>query len=411
MLFLTAAGGLAIASKYILAIRKKHLFNPAAIAVVLTSFGAHQAASWWIGSSAMLPLVIAGGLLVIRKVQRIQMVLVFYAAAFLSVGFFAYINHGDVLGSLQRALLHSSLFFLAYVMLTEPFTSPVRSSDRVWYAILVGLLFSPQAHIAGIYSTPELALIVGNIYAFLVNPKIKILPRLTQRKKVGASVVDFVFALKKPVSYKPGQYMEWTLAHGGADARGNRRYFTLASSPTEDNLRLGIKFYPDGSSFKQALLHMDDKDSVAASNLGGDFVLPDDASQKLAFIAGGIGVTPYRSMIKYLLDTNDLRDITLLYSEKKPEDIVYKDVFDPAVTKLGIKVLYTLTESSYVPQGWPGHRGIISEQMIKTEIPDYLERLFYVSGPQPMVSAMKKTLHGLGVPKRHIKTDFFPGYA
>jgi ferredoxin-NADP reductase len=116
-------------------------------------------------------------------------------------------------------------------------------------------------------------------------------------------------------------------------------------------------------------------------------------------------------MIKYLLDTNDLRDITLLYSEKKPEDIVYKNVFDPAAAKLGIKVVYTLTEPGHVPQNWPGHRGIITEQMIKAEVPDYLERLFYISGPQPMVSSMKKTLRGLGVPIRHIKTDFFPGYA
>ncbi|HEX5456705.1 MAG TPA: RnfABCDGE type electron transport complex subunit D [Candidatus Saccharimonadales bacterium] len=410
-LFLSAAGILAIASKYILAIKKKHIFNPAAVAVVLTSFGAHQAASWWVGTTAMLPLVIAGGLLVIRKVQRVQMVLIFYATAFLSIGFFTYINNGDVLDSLQRALLHSSLFFLAYVMLTEPFTSPVTGRSRAWYAALVGLIFSPQAHILGIYSTPELALIVGNIYAFIVNPKVKLTPHLTKRKRIGADVVDFVFGLKKPMSYKPGQYMEWTLAHQGADARGNRRYFTLASSPTEDNLRLGVKFYPEGSTFKQAMLQIDNHTLLAASNLGGDFVLPDNASRKLAFIAGGIGVTPYRSMIKYLLDTNDLRDITLLYSEKKPEDIVYRNVFDQAVAKLGIKVVYTLTESAHVPADWQGRTGIISEHMIKAEVPDYLERVFYISGPQPMVSAMKHTLRSLGVSRHQIKTDFFPGYA
>ena len=137
-LFLTAAGGLAVASKFVLAVRNKHLFNPAAIAVLLTSLGAGQTATWWIGNVALLPFVIAGGLLVVRKIRRFQMVLTFFVVTFLSTIISSQLTGHHVSGSLQQLLLHSSLFFLGFVMLTEPLTTPPTAKKRTWYAALVG---------------------------------------------------------------------------------------------------------------------------------------------------------------------------------------------------------------------------------------------------------------------------------
>jgi len=205
--------------------------------------------------------------------------------------------------------------------------------------------------------------------------------------------------------------MEWTLPHQNTDSRGNRRYFTLASSPTEKDLRIGVKFYDKGSSFKRAMINLDHAVPISAGHLGGDFVLPSDQSQKLAFIAGGIGVTPFRSMVKYLVDKDQRRDITLLYSEKNPRQFAYRSVFRQARHQLGIKTLYTLSEPSAVPGDWSGETGRISAALIKKTIPDYRERTFYVAGPQPMVKRVKRSLLTLGVPHRQIKTDFFPGYA
>jgi ferredoxin-NADP reductase len=199
--------------------------------------------------------------------------------------------------------------------------------------------------------------------------------------------------------------MEWTLGHSYPDNRGVRRYFTLASSPTERELRLGVKFYPSPSSFKRQLLEMKNENTIIASQLAGDFVLPKDKKKKLVFIAGGIGITPFRSMIKYLVDTKEKRDVALFYSNKTATDIVYEEVFNKAREELDIKTLYVITD----PKS-SGYTGPINSQMIISEVPDYKERYFYISGPHAMIIGFQETLNKLGVKKSHIKTDFFPGF-
>ncbi len=409
IVFLTAVAGLAISSKYILAIRKKHIFNPAAIAVALTALGPGQSASWWIGSITMLPFVIIGGVLIVRKIRRTPMVLTFFATALTSTAFAALLNHHAVLDNLQKAVFHSSLFFLAFVMLTEPLTSPETRDKQMWYSGLVGVLFPPQVHILSLYSTPELALVAGNIFSYIVSPKVKIMPKLEEKIMLSPDVIDFVFDPGQKFNYKPGQYMEWTLPNEHADSRGNRRYFTLASSPTEDNVRVGVKFYPDGSTYKQRMLDMDEDTPIAAGQVGGDFTLPKDSQTRLVFIAGGIGVTPYRSMLKYLVDINENRDVTLLYSEKTPDAFVYTDVFKQAQEKIDARIVYTVTGHKH-DADWHGKTGSISTQMIKQEVPDFEDCLYFISGPHQMVVAMRDILKDLGIHQAQIKTDYFTGY-
>jgi ferredoxin-NADP reductase/Na+-translocating ferredoxin:NAD+ oxidoreductase RnfD subunit len=408
--FLSAAAGLAISSKYILAIRKQHIFNPAAVAVALTAAGAGQSASWWVGNAQLLPVVLIGGLLLVRKVRRGQMVTIFLATALTMTIVLTLTHGGGLAATLRNFTLHSSLFFLAFVMLTEPLTSPTRVKQQRWYGILAGALFPPQVHLLNIYSTPELALVISNTFSYIISPKVRLLPKLVQRLAWGPSVKDFVFVPERKFNYLPGQYMEWTLPHKRPDSRGSRRYFTLASSPTEDTLRIGVKFYDKGSSFKRAMLSMNRGTPIAAGQVGGDFTLPKDRERKLVFIAGGIGITPFRSMLKYMVDTNDKRAITVLYSERDPADLAYHDVLRDAQQQLGVKVAYTLTGQNAQPV--TGARlGKITPQMITEEVPDYDQCLFYISGSHTMVKAIEASLRSLGVHERDIKTDFFPGYA
>src|ERR1700709_894999 len=152
---------------------------------------------------------------------------------------------------------------------------------------------------------------------------------------------DLNFVPQRKLAFAPGQYMEWTLGHSDTDNRGNRRYFTLASAPTENHIRVGVKFSPESSSFKQAMLAMDQHTEIVAGQLAGDFVLPRDPQQKCVFIAGGIGITPFRSMIKYLLDTGQHRPIVLFYASKTVSEFVYQDIFDQAQRELGIKTMYS----------------------------------------------------------------------
>lgn len=292
-------------------------------------------------------------------------------------------------------------------MLTEPLTSPPTKLLQGIYGAIVGVLFAPQVHLASLYFTPELALVTGNIFTYIVSPKIKERLLLVKNTYLTPDIVEFTFQPARRFSFNPGQYMEFTLPHTQTDSRGNRRYFTISSSPTEDELKLGVKFYPNGSSFKQNMLSLTANDTLMTGQLAGDFTLPDDRSKKLVFVAGGIGVTPFRSMLKFMTDVNEKRDVTLMYMNKGPKDAAYRDVFDAAAAKLGVKIVYIYTAT--MPEGWKGRTGQINDVMIREEIPDFLERTYYISGPHAMVKGVETTLQQLGVKQAQIRKDFFPG--
>lgn len=401
----------AVASKYIFAIGKKHIWNPAAIALVLTAFFINQSASWWIGTANMLPFVLVGGLLVVRKIRRFDLVFSFFVSALITISVITFLKGSDIPSSLIRTLKDSAFFFFAFIMLTEPQTAPHTKMLRIIYGILVGFLFTPQLHIGSIYSTPELALVVGNVFSYLVSPKEKLILKLKKINKIATDTYDFIFTNKQKFYFRPGEYMEWTLKHRSPDTRGNRRYFTIASSPTERDLHLGVKFYPEPSSFKNHLLAMPLGEEIIAGGRAGNFFLPRNREKSLVFIAGGIGITPFRSMIQYLLDRKEKRLITLLYSNKTVDDIAYRDVFDRAQFELGIKTIYNITSENEKNLGKSMRIGPINAESIEKEIPDFLNKIFYISGPHGMVNAFEATLKSMGVHSRNIKIDFFPGFA
>ncbi len=404
------AAAWAMASKYIFALGKKHIFNPAAFGVALSALVIGKSATWWVGGNLPLLLfVFLGGLLIVRKIRRFDLVAAFSVVALVTIALTA--NGSNPVTAIMQTFLHSPFLFLALVMLTEPLTMPPNRPLRILYGAIVGFLFAPNIHFGSLYLSPELALLIGNLFVYIVSPKGRFLLTLVGRNKLADDTYEFVFAPNRPFTFRPGQYAEWTLGHRFADNRGNRRYFTIASSPTESDgmVRLGVKFYEPQSSFKRALGAMRVNDTVSVSHQAGDFVLPKDSSKKLAFIAGGIGVTPFRSMTQYLVDTEDARPVTLLYSNKTASEIAYKEIFDKAAETVGMKTVYALTNE---PSQKPGfYMGMIDAALITREIPDYREHVFYISGPHGMVEAFKKTLRSMGVSRLRIKTDYFPGFA
>lgn len=408
--FLLAVSGLAIASKFLCNVANKHIFNPTALALVMMALGPKQSANWWVGASALLPFVLIGGFLVVRKLRRWTLVLSFFGSGLLATALYGAIGHHDVVLALHKTLADSALFFLGFVMLTEPQTVPPTRGTQAWYGVLVGLLFPPQAHILSFYFTPESALIAGNVFSYIVSPKRRYILKFTKRVKQTPDVMDFVYEADRQLAFEPGQYMEFTLAHPHADNRGVRRYLTIASSPTEAALHLGVKFYRPSSSFKKAMLAMGSNDRIVAGQLMGDFVLPKDPTQKITFIAGGIGVTPFRSMAKYLTDTKQQRTVSMIYGARSAEDFAYHEVFEEARVAFGMATTYVV--------GRRGERllphmrqGRITSTLIKELVPDYMERTFYLSGTHHMVTELQAQLHGLGVPAHQVKIDFFPGYA
>jgi ferredoxin-NADP reductase len=396
----------ATASKYILAVGRKHLFNPAAIGVVLAAFLLDRPATWWVGGNLpLLPFVLAGGVLVVVKLRRLDLVATFILVALATM--LATAAPGEAGAALGGALRASPLLFFAFVMLTEPLTAPTMRRPRIAFAALVGVLFAPDIHVGSLYFTPELALIVGNAFAYAVGPRGRFVLTLERIERSAADTYDFVFRPAGKPAFEAGQYLEWTLPVTQPDARGNRRYFTVASAPTEGPVRLGVKFYPAPSAFKRALRAMAPGDTIHAAQVAGSFTLPSDRGAKLAFLAGGIGITPFRSMLQYLVDRGERRAITVLYAADSARDIAYRDVLEAARRTLGIETVYALATGA----GPGAAKGRIDADLVRRAIPDYRERTFYISGPQAMVTALRRMLRGMGVRRSRIKVDFFPGLA
>ena len=393
---------LAMGSKYLLAIKKSHIFNPAAFGVapmglLFPSF----AATWWIGNPILFIPVLLCSFLILKKTRRFSLVfsfLIIYALVTLGVSFFQGSSVVSSVHSIWTSIFESALIFFACIMLTEPSTSPKTRRFQVFYAAIVGILYgSSKLNLLGFSITPELALLVGNIFSFLVSPKYKFKLTLAEKSKLTDNLYSFTFPKPKSFNFKPGQYMEWTLPHKKMDRRGNRRYFSLASSPTEKTIMIAFRQYTPSSSYKNSLIEMNTGEKIAAANLSGDFVLPRKINEPLAFVAGGIGITPFRSMAQFIVDKKIETNIILLFFVKKKEDLVFMNVFERA-EKFGLKTILVITDYSKS----------LDSSVIEKNIPDYKERTFYISGAQPVVQEFNSKLKRIGVKK--IKTDYFPGY-
>lgn len=395
-LVLVLAGIIATSSKFLIAPFRKHIFNPAALAAFILYISGLSTAIWWVGDPVIAPFVLIFGLLAVRKIRRFSMVLSFAGAWLASLAIFVGSSVFTSLDSFRLAL--GNILFFATIMMTEPTTTPPTKKLQMAYGILDGLLINLNLRVANYALTPESVLMIGNAFSYIVSLKRRLLLSLQEKRESAKDVYEFVFVPDTKISFKPGQYLEWTLAHEKADNRGLRRYFTIASSPTENEIKLGVKYNEPPSSFKSKLFGFKTGDKIWAGQLGGDFVLPDDSRKKLAFLAGGIGVTPFRSMVKWLSDRGERRDIILLYSTKSDSEIAYRDLFSEAENKIGLKARY-ITGS------------LIDEDLLKKEIPDYKERIFYISGPEAMVRVFKKILLEMGVSRFRIRTDYFPGFA
>ena len=403
---LILAAVIAIGSKFVLAVGRRHIFNPVAIGVVVSGLVLNQPAIWWVGNSTLLPLVLAGGLLVTRKVQRFDM-----------IGVYILCNLTAVLATTPLAmygmamndtLMSSPLFFAGFAMLTEPLTAANGRWHRLIYGAIVGVLSSPNISIGGIYLTPEIAFLIGNLYAFAADRQGRVKLTLLRIEKTAAGCRDYVFSPDRQIAFRPGQYLDWTLAVRAPDARGNRRSFTIASAPSEGEIRLGVKFYPKPSAFKRQLADMQQGDVIYGSRVAGGFTLPRDRREKLVFIAGGIGITPFRSMVQDLRDRRETRPIILLYGAATRNEVAYRDVFHSAEQELGLRTVYVLEKGIAGSAPLPS---LIDAELIRREVPDMADRIFYISGPRAMVVSFESTLRTLGISGSRIKIDFFPGFA
>lgn len=218
------------------------------------------------------------------------------------------------------------------------------------------------------------------------------------------NIKTFYFKPELPVHYTAGQYTELTVPHRHPDKRGAKRWFTLSSSPTDELLSITTKFAGDkSSSFKKALFKLKTGTELHMAEPMGDFVLPKLIQTPLVFVAGGIGVTPFHSILEWLHATNETRPIKLLYGVRTEDEIIFQDTFQ----KAHVEPVIVVSEPS---DAWGGERGHLSAELILGLEKPSEDTLVYVSGPEPMVEALEKDLRKAGLDKHKFVGDFFPNY-
>ncbi|MBC7546324.1 oxidoreductase [Candidatus Saccharibacteria bacterium] len=404
---LLLAGAISSASKFLLSLNGKHIFNPAALAAAVLSLTGLQAVTWWVGSSALWPFAFVLGLFVVLKIRRLPLLITF-AVVSIGVQLLLFVHgHQPIFTGMRHALLASPLIFMATLMLTEPATMPPRRSLQIVFATIVALLYVSAPGRGPFIVYPEVALLIGNVFAYAVSPKFRVRLQLKEIQQISDRVYNYIFQPERPFKFLPGQYMEWTLAGVPYDSRGNRRTFTIASSPTESEVHLGLKYYEPASAYKMAFFGLKQGDTIYASQLAGDFTMKGNENKKLAFIAGGIGITPFRSMVKCLTDKNTQSDIILIYIVGDPKEFVYVKQLREALP-VGIKTKLVVTNLQYLSANVITAK--VNAELLNKLIPDHTERTFYISGPNVMVDATKGYLQQLHVSNNKIKTDHFSGY-
>lgn len=221
---------------------------------------------------------------------------------------------------------------------------------------------------------------------------------------IAQNIKTFWFKPERKIHYTAGQFTEVYLPHDHPDDRGVRRWFTISSSPTDDMVSITTRFFGDkASTFKKTLFSMKPGTQLKLADAMGDFVLPKDTSTPIVFVAGGIGVTPMHSMVKWLLDTGEHRTIHLIYAVNKLEDMA----FEPLFREYGLELTTVVKEP---PANYKGESGMLdADRILKLSEKDN-QPLIYLSGPEPMIEALEKGLKEKGVAKNRIVTDFFPGY-
>ena len=233
--------------------------------------------------------------------------------------------------------------------------------------------------------------------------------RLKERRSETADVVSFIFDLSgQPFEYRPGQFAFCEIdALDFPDERGNRRHFTISSSPTEK----GIVMFTTrirGSGFKETLRHAPLGYEISLGTPLGNFVLPEVEIRHHVFIAGGIGVTPYRSILRYALDAKKPIDAFMLYFNRSSADIVFRQELEEISRQMKtFSLVHVLSDPE---PGWKGEKGRLDETLLRKWVPKLDQQLFWISGPPPMVMAYKELIKQTGTTDDSIRTDSFTGY-
>jgi ferredoxin-NADP reductase len=214
------------------------------------------------------------------------------------------------------------------------------------------------------------------------------------REELAPAIWQYHFKPERPFDFVPGQYADFVLPGVHDDPRGASRVYTMTSQPRDDVVSFVMKVPEPHSPHKQALIELRPGDPLQVRESMGDLILPKDPAQPLVFIAGGIGIASFISMLQYLTDKREERPIFLFYSLRVRQEAIFKELL--------AKYPLTLNVLTIAPNRLTG------QQIIDSTPPN---ALIYLSGSQRFVEQLRVNLEHLGKPRSDIVFDFFDGYA
>jgi ferredoxin-NADP reductase len=234
--------------------------------------------------------------------------------------------------------------------------------------------------------------------------------KLKGRQELAIGTMAFYFEEPEGFAYKAGQFGDFTLVNPTeADPEGNTRGFSFASAPYEVDLMVATRMRD--TAFKRVLKTMPLGTEVSLDAPYGSLTLHSDARIPAVFLSGGIGVTPVRSIVLQATHDKLRHKIVLFDSNRRPEDSAFLDELQEAQERNPNFVLVsTMTEMAKSSKAWNGETGFITKDMLTKSIGDLDLPIFYISGPRPMVAAMRKILDDSGIKHDKIRTEEFSGY-
>ena len=241
-------------------------------------------------------------------------------------------------------------------------------------------------------------------------PQLGYRPKLLSRVEVAEGTMAFHFEKPPGFDFKPGQSTDLTLFDPPeTDSEGNIRTFSIASAPFEDHLIFATRMRD--TAFKRSLKTVPLGTPVKMEPAMGSFTLHKNTAKPAVFLTGGIGITPFFSIVKQADHERLPQHLYLIYSNRRPEDA-------PFLAALGnleksnpnFRFVATMTEMSLSKRKWNGETGLIDKAMLSRYVSDLRAPIYYIAGPPAMVMAMRKMLVAYSVDEDDIRTDEFAGY-
>jgi ferredoxin-NADP reductase len=234
--------------------------------------------------------------------------------------------------------------------------------------------------------------------------------RLLNRVEVAEGTIAFDFEKPTGFDFKPGQSADLTLPNPPeTDAEGNVRTFSIASAPFEDQLMFATRMRD--TAFKRSLKKMPLGTVVKMDSAMGSFTLHKNSAKPAVFLAGGIGVTPFSSIVRQADHDRAPHKLYLFYSNRQPEDAPFVEVLQNLEkTNPQFRFIATMTEMRRSKKTWNGETGRIDQEMLSKYLNELRGPIYYVAGPPALVSGMRKMLVASGVDEDDIRSDEFSGY-